>query len=73
MATAGEIFDPQSLAWFARPLYDFGWVKEKPAPPTSDSDALRDAVHRRRLITWVVCRTFTMLFAGNTPRKFVPG
>ncbi len=34
LATAREIFDPQSLSWFARPLYDFGWLKEKPPPPT---------------------------------------
>lgn len=34
MATAREIFDPQSLSWFARPLYDFGWLKDKPLPPT---------------------------------------
>ncbi len=34
IATASEIFEPQSLAWFARPLYDLGWLKEKPPPPT---------------------------------------
>ncbi len=33
MATAREIFDPASLAWFARPLYDLGWLKDKPPPP----------------------------------------
>jgi tetratricopeptide (TPR) repeat protein len=32
--TAGEIFEPQLLAWFARPLYDLGWLKEKPPPAT---------------------------------------
>ena len=30
IATAREIFEPQSLAWFARPLYDLGWIKQKP-------------------------------------------
>ncbi len=34
IATAREIFDPASLAWFARPLYDLGWLKDKPPPPT---------------------------------------
>jgi tetratricopeptide (TPR) repeat protein len=34
IATASEIFEPQSLAWFARPLYDLGWLKDKPPPPT---------------------------------------
>jgi predicted Zn-dependent protease len=33
IATASRIFDPPSLAWFARPLYDLGWLKEKPPPP----------------------------------------
>jgi tetratricopeptide (TPR) repeat protein len=34
LASAGEIYDQQSLAWFARPLYDLGWLKDKPPPPT---------------------------------------
>jgi tetratricopeptide (TPR) repeat protein len=29
--TAGQIFDPKNIAWCARPLYDFGWLKKKPA------------------------------------------
>ena len=33
IATAREIFAPPLLAWFARPLYDLGWQKEKPPPP----------------------------------------
>lgn len=33
IATAREIFEHRSLAWFARPLYDLGWLKEKPPPP----------------------------------------
>jgi tetratricopeptide (TPR) repeat protein len=28
--TADQIFDAASTAWFARPLYDLGWVKKKP-------------------------------------------
>jgi tetratricopeptide (TPR) repeat protein len=27
---ADRIFDSKTMAWFARPLYDFGWTKEKP-------------------------------------------
>ena len=33
IATARQIFDPKLLAWFARPLYDLGWLRDKPAPP----------------------------------------
>ncbi len=33
--TADEIFEKGKLAWYARPLHDFGWVKTKP-PPTLD-------------------------------------
>ena len=33
IATAGGIFASPLLAWFARPLYDLGWQKEKPPPP----------------------------------------
>jgi tetratricopeptide (TPR) repeat protein len=28
--TAAEIFDAKSIAWFARPLFDLGWIKTKP-------------------------------------------
>ncbi|MDP9253778.1 MAG: tetratricopeptide repeat protein, partial [Verrucomicrobiota bacterium] len=28
--TAGQIFDAKNIAWCARPLYDFGWLKKKP-------------------------------------------
>jgi tetratricopeptide (TPR) repeat protein len=28
--TGNKIFDDKSTAWFARPLYDFGWVKTRP-------------------------------------------
>jgi len=34
LATAHKIFPPDLFAWFARPLYDLGWLKEKPSPPT---------------------------------------
>jgi tetratricopeptide (TPR) repeat protein len=27
---ASEIFDSATTAWFARPLYDFGWIKKRP-------------------------------------------
>jgi tetratricopeptide (TPR) repeat protein len=30
LSTADQIFDAASTAWFARPLYDLGWVKKKP-------------------------------------------
>lgn len=30
LRTADEIFDEKKTAWFARPLYDFGWIKTKP-------------------------------------------
>jgi tetratricopeptide (TPR) repeat protein len=30
LSTADKIFDAASTAWFARPLYDLGWVKKKP-------------------------------------------
>jgi hypothetical protein len=26
---AARMFDGKSVAWFARPLYDFGWTREK--------------------------------------------
>jgi tetratricopeptide (TPR) repeat protein len=32
---ASKIFPPQAEAWFARPLYELGWIKEKPAVATS--------------------------------------
>ena len=28
---AEEIFDDKKTAWYARPLYEFGWIKTKPA------------------------------------------
>lgn len=30
LKAAARIYDPKSISWFARPLYDFGWSKEKP-------------------------------------------
>ena len=30
MRTADEIFDAKKTAWFARPLYDLGWIKTRP-------------------------------------------
>ena len=33
MATAHQIFEAASLFWFERPLYDLGWLKDKPPPP----------------------------------------
>jgi len=32
IATASKILEPPLLAWFARPLYELGWLKEKPPP-----------------------------------------
>ncbi len=34
LATARQIFPPDLLVWFARPLFDLGWLKDKPPPPT---------------------------------------
>ncbi|MEP6808860.1 MAG: tetratricopeptide repeat protein [Chthoniobacterales bacterium] len=34
LKTAEGIFDDKRVAWFARPLYDFGWIKKKPAIST---------------------------------------
>ncbi len=34
IATARQIFQPDLFAWFAGPLFDFGWLKDKPPPPT---------------------------------------
>ena len=31
LKAAAQLYDPKSLAWFVRPLYDVGWSKEKPA------------------------------------------
>ena len=30
MDRAGDIFDAKATAWFARPFYEFGWIKTKP-------------------------------------------
>ena len=30
LRTAAEIFADKDTAWFARPLYEFGWIKKKP-------------------------------------------
>lgn len=32
---ASKIFPPEAEAWFARPLYELGWIKEKPAVATN--------------------------------------
>jgi tetratricopeptide (TPR) repeat protein len=32
---ATKIFPPEAEAWFARALYELGWIKEKPAPATT--------------------------------------
>lgn len=29
---ARRMFEAKQIAWFARPLYDSGWIKEKPSP-----------------------------------------
>ena len=34
LKAADRMFDSKTIAWFARPLYDFGWTKEKPPPIT---------------------------------------
>ncbi len=31
--TAAKMFEEKQTAWFARPLYDFGWIKNKPPIP----------------------------------------
>ncbi len=33
IVTARQIFAAPLLNWFARPLYDLGWLKDKPGPP----------------------------------------
>jgi tetratricopeptide (TPR) repeat protein len=30
LKSAPQMYDAKAVAWFARPLYDFGWTKEKP-------------------------------------------
>ncbi|MBA3960510.1 MAG: hypothetical protein H0X40_01225 [Chthoniobacterales bacterium] len=35
IATARQIFDRPALAWFASQLYNLGWLKEKPSPPSA--------------------------------------
>jgi tetratricopeptide (TPR) repeat protein len=30
VAAANRMFDAKASAWFAQPLYDFGWIKDKP-------------------------------------------
>jgi tetratricopeptide (TPR) repeat protein len=32
ITAAHRMFDPKASAWFGQPLYDFGWLKEKPPP-----------------------------------------
>jgi len=32
LSTARKIFDPSKTGWFDRALYQFGWLKKKPAP-----------------------------------------
>jgi tetratricopeptide (TPR) repeat protein len=33
LRTAGEMYqDPKKTSWFARPLHDLGWIKNKPQP-----------------------------------------
>jgi predicted Zn-dependent protease len=34
MATARAIFEPRAVAWFIRPLYNLGWLKDEPRPPS---------------------------------------
>jgi tetratricopeptide (TPR) repeat protein len=31
MKAADRMFKPREIAWFARPLYDMGWIQKKPA------------------------------------------
>jgi tetratricopeptide (TPR) repeat protein len=35
LKSAEKIYDTGVTSWFARPLYDFGWIKNKPPPTTS--------------------------------------
>ena len=41
MRTAGEIFDAKTTAWFARPLYELGWIKNEAAARDRVAPALR--------------------------------
>jgi tetratricopeptide (TPR) repeat protein len=35
LKSAEKVYDTAVTSWFARPLYDFGWIKSKPPPTTS--------------------------------------
>jgi tetratricopeptide (TPR) repeat protein len=35
LQAAGKMFDGESIAWFARPLYSYGWLEGKPPVPAS--------------------------------------
>jgi tetratricopeptide (TPR) repeat protein len=35
LKSAEKIYDTAVMSWFVRPLYDFGWIKNKPLPTTS--------------------------------------
>jgi tetratricopeptide (TPR) repeat protein len=37
LKSAAKIYKSEMVPWFARPLYDFGWIKNK--PPPSDTHA----------------------------------
>ena len=32
LKSAEKVYEPATTLWFARPLYDFGWIKSKPHP-----------------------------------------
>jgi tetratricopeptide (TPR) repeat protein len=35
LKSAAKVYDTGITSWFARPLYDFGWIKSKPPPTTN--------------------------------------
>lgn len=35
LKSAEKVYDSTVTSWFARPLYDFGWIKDKPPPTTN--------------------------------------
>jgi len=35
LKSAAKVYDATTTSWFARPLYDFGWIKSKPLPTTN--------------------------------------
>ena len=35
LKSAAKVYDATTTSWFARPLYEFGWIKSKPLPTTN--------------------------------------